>query len=127
MGNRGSKSIVLNAYIPSKDTIQESIVVKEQRVRGSWRSGYAARLRYTLTGFERNYPIRIPSVFVSLSSNGVMVTGDQVNIYTRRYYTSKVVQQCPAAYTEKPNSDVTINPWFITGFTDGEGCFFLSI
>jgi hypothetical protein len=110
MGYRGSKSIALNAYIPSKDTIQESIVVKEQRVRGSWRSGYTARLRYTLTGFERNYPVRIPSVFVSLPSNGVMVIGDQINIYTKRYYTSKVVQQCFAAYAEKPNSGVTMNP-----------------
>lgn len=25
------------------------------------------------------------------------------------------------------NSDSGINPWFITGFTDGEGCFYLSV
>ena len=60
MGNRGSKSV-----------IRESITVKEQRVYGSWFSLYtitenpicvkAGNLRYTLTGFERNYQVRIPS------------------------------------------------------------------
>jgi hypothetical protein len=38
-----------------------------------------------------------------------------------------VVQQCLAACAEKPHLGVAMNPWFITGFTDGEGCFFLSI
>ena len=49
MGNRGSKSAIC-----------ESIVVKEQRVYGSWH-GNSPCLRYTLTGFERNYPIKNPS------------------------------------------------------------------
>jgi hypothetical protein len=36
IGNRGSKSTISNAYTPYKGTIEESIVVKEQRVDGSW-------------------------------------------------------------------------------------------
>ena len=113
MGNRGSKSIVLDASNPFKGTIEESTIVKEQRVYGSWRSDYTTCLRYTLTGFERNSQVRVPS--------------NQINIYTIRYYTSKVVQQCFEACAEKSHLGIAMNPWFITGFTGSEGCFFLSI
>ena len=58
MGNRGSKSIVLDASNPFKGTIEESTIVKEQRVYGSCRMNFM-RLRYTLTGFEKNSLIRI--------------------------------------------------------------------
>jgi hypothetical protein len=47
IGYRGSKS----------DLLIKS--VKEQRVDGSWHNGVC--LRYTLTGFERNYQVKIPS------------------------------------------------------------------
>ena len=46
MENRGSKS--------------DNLSVKEQRVDGH-RCVKLIHLRYTLMGFERNYPIRIPS------------------------------------------------------------------
>lgn len=50
MGYRGSKS---EFYFRSNP-------VKEQRVDGSWCINYM-HLRYTLMGFERNYPINNPS------------------------------------------------------------------
>ena len=51
MGNRGSKSVL----VPSN-------TVKEQRVDGSWFiKPKLMNLRCTLMGFERNYPVKIPS------------------------------------------------------------------
>jgi hypothetical protein len=91
MGYRGSKSEIQHPQ-------PNDIFVKEQRVYGSY-FGLVKnpKLRCTLTGFERNYPIRIPS--------------KQLNY--------------------KPFSTLNIipdfNPWFITGFTDAEGCFSIKI
>lgn len=48
MDNRGSKSVILN-----------DIIVKEQRVDGSYTGNSV--LRYTLMGFERNYQLKILS------------------------------------------------------------------
>ena len=53
MGYRGSKSE--NIY-PQPNKLS----VKEQRVDGSC-FGINTKLRCTLTSFERNYPLRIPS------------------------------------------------------------------
>ena len=50
MGNRGSKSGIL-----------VNITVKEQRVNGSWHDNLLLCLRCTLTGFERNYLVKIPT------------------------------------------------------------------
>jgi len=50
VGNRGSKSV-----------IGESITVKEQRVDGGRCGINLSHLRCTLTGFERNYLVKIPS------------------------------------------------------------------
>ena len=52
MGYRGSKSVCLNS------------TVKEQRVEGSYcitDKSNLMQLRCTLMGFERNYPIKIPT------------------------------------------------------------------
>jgi len=72
--------------------------VKEQRVYGSWYG--LSYLRYTLLGFERNRLVKIPS-------NQIM---------PRRFYiTSNNIN---------PKTDsLIILPWFVTGFTDAEGCF----
>lgn len=105
IGYRGSKS----------DLLCKS--VKEQRVDGSWyfcktlTSKWSNKitqkyLRCTLVGFERNSQIRIPS-----------------NLKNRSYirdYSSKQFQQCK-------NHGLTIDPWFLTGFVDAEGCFTLGI
>ena len=51
-------------------------------------------------GLERNYRVRIPS--------------KQIN---KRFYTSQRILP----------ETILLNPWFITGFTDAEGCFGLYI
>ena len=72
--------------------------VKEQRVDGSW-CITPMRLRCTLMGFERNYQIKIPSKQLNRSSFSTLI--------------------------HNPKSK--LNPWFITGFSDAEGCFSISI
>ncbi|OAX31509.1 homing endonuclease [Rhizopogon vinicolor AM-OR11-026] len=77
--------------------------VKEQRVDGSWsiKAKFSNMLlRYTLMGFERNYRVRIPS-----------------NQIIKGFYTSQTILE----------KTILLNPWFISGFTDAEGCFTLSI
>ena len=76
--------------------------VKEQRVDGSWccpKDVLAKHLRCTLMGFEINYQIKILS--------------NQLN--TRFYSTAQI------------QSKIKIMPWLITGFTDAEGSFSISI
>jgi hypothetical protein len=74
--------------------------VKEQRVDGSYCIKLAdptMQLRCTLMGFERNYQIKIPS--------------KQLN---NRLFSSSSIHS-------------NINPWFITGFSDAESSFVISI
>jgi len=108
MGYRGSKS-VRDLNIPTSQIIK-SLTVKEQRVDGSWCINQALakhkklmHLRCTLMGFERNYQVRIPSNLIKTSRNNYSVL------------------------SSLSKSELTINPWYITGFTDGEGCFIVTI
>lgn len=98
MGYRGSKSIINN------------IIVKEQRVHGSWCGVVvSSKGRYTLKGFSRNYRVKI------------LTKANQI-IYKSphgRSYTSIAIQQ-----DLTPN---IMNPWFVTGFSDAEACFTLSV
>jgi hypothetical protein len=74
--------------------------VKEQRVDGSCcikAKSKKMQLRCTLMGSERNYPVKIPT--------------NQLN--NRKF--STLSNLC------------NINPWFITGFTDAEGSFIISM
>ena len=76
---------------------ENKVSVKEQRVDG----GYCIKpmqLRCTLMGFERNYQIKIHS--------------KQLN---KKYFSTLT------------NLNNKLNPWFITGFTDAEGCFSFAI
>ena len=73
--------------------------VKEQRVDGSW-CKKPLHLRCTLMGFERNYQIKIPS--------------NQLN---KQNYST----------LSKTSLNNKLNPWFITGFSDAEGCFSFAI
>ena len=78
---------------------ENNLSVKEQRVDG----GYCIKpmqLRCTLMGFERNYQIKIPS--------------KQLN---KQYYST----------LSKSSLNNKLNPWFITGFADAEGCFSFAI
>jgi hypothetical protein len=94
-------------YRGSKSIVSENTVVKEQRVYGSWCGINLPHLRCTLMGFERNYQNKI-------------LTTQLVN--KRGYSTS-------AVYDEGANNnhDLIIDPHFLTGFTDAEGSFVLSI
>lgn len=98
-------------YRGSKSELASCYSVKEQRVDGSWcgklSNNNLPHLRCTLTGFERNYQVKIPST--------------QIVIRPRWYSTTR----CNSILDIKHN--LIIDPNFITGFTDGEGCFTLSI
>jgi len=96
MGYRGSKSAML-----------KNIVVKEQRVYGSWYGINFPYLRCTLMGFERNYQNKI-------------LTTQLVNKIN--YSTS-----CVNENKGDNNNNLRIDPNFITGFSDAEGSFVLSI
>jgi hypothetical protein len=88
---------VTGLYIPHKP---QPATVKEQRVDGSWQVGGASCLRCTLMGFERNYQIKAPS--------------KQLRFYS-------------ILTANKTQIQLTINPWFLTGFSDGEACFMINI
>ena len=95
MGNRGSKSVI-------HTTKQSSIIVKEQRVNGSWCGKLIPHLRCTLLGFERSYQVKIPS--------------------------NQIIQkQFHSTISNLDNSKLPLDPWFISGFSDAEGCFLVII
>ena len=95
VGYRGSKSVVCN-----------NITVKEQRVYGSWCGTNLPHLRCTLTGFERNYQVKIPSY----------------QIIQRRLYSTE------SDFNQNIEKLPQLNePWFISGFVDAEGCFLILI
>ena len=80
------------------------VVVKEQQVDGSCRINLM-RLRGTLMSLEINHPIGIPSKQIDRQI---------------RLFSSRVVQQ-------NKNQNHKINPYFITGFADGECSFVIRI
>lgn len=84
-------------YRGSKSALSEDFSVKEQRTDGNW---YLSKryLRYVLMDFERSYQVRFPSKQLNkLSFSTVSGTKPQ------------------------------LNPYFITGFCDGESSFQVSI
>ena len=87
-------------YRGSKSDFQMKSV-KEQRVDGNWCFNPKLRhLRCTLMGFERNYQIKNPSKQLR-----------------KQYYST----------LSKTSVNNELNPWFITGFADAEGCFSFAI
>lgn len=86
----------------SKSIIGENIIVKEQRVNDSWYGKSLPYFRCTLLGFERSYQVKIPSN----------------QIIQKQFYSN---------ISSLDNSKLTLEPWFITGFTDAEGCFLVII
>jgi hypothetical protein len=103
--NRGSKSMTMTNINP---TSQLSIIVKEQRVDGNYigqKIGISLpMLRCTLMGFERNYQTK------TLSNR---------NFQLRSYSTNSLV---------KAKSNLKgLSPGFITGFTDAECSFSVTI
>ena len=93
MGYRGSKSVIHST---------KSIIVKEQRVNGSWCGINLPHLRCTLLDFERSYQVKIPS--------------------------NQIIQrQLYSTVSNLDNSKLPLYPWFISGFSDAEGCFLVLI
>lgn len=92
MGNRGSKSIT-----------KHNVIVKEQRVYGSWYGMNLPYLRCTLTGFERSYLVKI-------LSNQVI---------NKRSYSTNIPKPKP------PKS--SLNSWTLVGFVDAEGTFMVRV
>ena len=110
-GYRGSKSVVIAAL--------GSTTVKEQRVDGNLLAASLANSRCTLTDFERNYQGKILS--------------NQINRQKRRLYTTKVIQQqhsgeeVVTAGNKDNLREGMMNPNFVSGFIDAEGCFLISV
>ena len=78
----------------------KEIYVKEQRVDGSYCiKTTIMQLRCTLMGCERSYPFKIPS--------------KQLN--NKSFSTLNSI------------TETELNPWFITGFSDAEGCFTIKV
>ena len=104
VGNRGFKSVAcLNS--PASHNYNH-VTVKEQRVDGSciglntFKDDNVPMLRCTLMGFERSYQINNPS--------------KQIFKYSTEVSTNL-------------SKNSSLNPWFISGFTDAEGSFIISI
>jgi hypothetical protein len=106
VGYRGSKSI-----------ISQGITVKEQRVYGSYCGINLPLLRCTLTGFERNYQIKILS--------------NQFRLPLLREFSSissgRVIKNRSLFLPEDEGKSCPLDPWFITGFVDGEGSFMIRV
>lgn len=112
MEYRGSKSIT--DLIPIDQ--EESVIVKEQRVDGGYTKQKSKDLvlRCTLIGSERSPRINVLS---------------KKQITQLKCYHSATVNKSSVltslSSTELPF--VSVNPWFVTGFTDAEGCFLLVV
>lgn len=115
MGNRGSKSVIFKSI---------NFIVKEQRVNGScFINKNLMKLRCTLMGNERSYQIKIPS-------NQII----QRQFYSIEPYL-KLTQLIEPCSQNSSNSSIAksaqlkfvLDPWFITGFTDGDGCLGINI
>jgi hypothetical protein len=122
IGNRGSKSVICN-----------NITVKEQWVDGSWQGNILPCLRCTLMGFERNYPIRNLSNPINI--NSLLQITKFTSINQKVFYSTSNIPQVKPSLTDTQstfsNSDGLakgkLHPDFITGFTDGEGFFGISV
>lgn len=90
----------------SKSAIFNNTAVKEQRVNGSRYGINLSYLRCILTGFEKNYLVKNPSY----------------QIIPRRFYS--IQSDLNNDMNKLPQFN---EPWFISGFTDAEGCFLVLV
>ena len=104
IGNRGSKSIIHTLVI----------IVNEQRVDDSWGKKHTNKgiyhQRCTLIGFERNSKVSSLSKKIHLS----------IGFSTKSRWGNKV-------WLPSDREISKLDPNWITGFVDGEGCFHVSI
>jgi len=115
MDNRGSKS----EFILVQRNLRVNSV-KEQRVDGSWPLFIKANpinikrsLRYTLIGFERSCQ-NLP---------------DKLGLFSNRIESSKtkILTKVLLSKNYSTLSKCNLDPWFLTGFSDAEGSFIISI
>jgi len=118
VGYRGSKSVICGRKL--------CIPVKEQRVNGSCTGAikYTPLLRYTLMGFARNYPVRILSNQIYI--NPLMQKVRFNSIAPKVLFSTSNLPFCSNS-DEGFNMKGKLHPDFITGLTDGEGFFGISI
>jgi len=122
IGDRGSKSIISNIF------------VKEQRVNGSWYENKFSYLRCTLVGFERNMPLRNLYAGAGLNNQDgclnylAKIPSNQINL-TRNYsqLQSATLPSSLSSLKRWGERPLNLNPDYITGFTDGEGCFMITM
>lgn len=91
------------SYRGSKSVILKNIIVKEQREYDSKKEKYILLLRCSLTGFERNYQVKPFSNQLPRRENS-------------KFYSSLAISQ----------SQIKLNPYFITGFSDASQKLFSS-
>lgn len=106
MDNRGSKS-------------NYTMFVKEQRVDGSYTNLKSSGLvlRCTLRGFER-------TTWAGISSSNQILNKRLYSTTVRSMDSKNLLQP---KLLNKYEDNFSLNPWFITGFTDGDGSFAVSI
>ena len=93
----GNRGSKSKVFLLPLDVKEENTIVKEQRVDGSYRT-YSMRLRFTLMDFGINFQVKIPTKqFINIKSYSTL------------------------------SDTLIVNPWFITGFSDAEGSFIVSI
>nr|YP_008964973.1 LAGLIDADG endonuclease [Annulohypoxylon stygium]AHB33532.1 LAGLIDADG endonuclease [Annulohypoxylon stygium] len=126
IGNRGSKSIVyLITFLPSQI---KYIIVKEQRVDGScielntFKDENVPMLRCTLAGLERGCRNINKSILINTDLFSKITESSQNRILSNqlnnvRFYSSM----------NKAGTRSNINPWFLTGFADGEASFLVNV
>ena len=112
----------LMVYRGSKSAICESIAVKEQRVEGSQHISLTKFsimcLRCTLMGFVRNYQAK------NLSKQ-ILQIRQLSSSRSLAIFSYTLALQSPDANFPKLFS--SLKPWFVTGFTDAEGSFTVSV
>ncbi len=120
MGYRGSKS----------DNSVITVSVKEQRVDDGY-FGYRIYpgLRYTLMAFEKRYRIKILSNQLNKLSFSTLNFNHVRGYCNTGFAANKLLETSIPSTTEisKNCNSVKLNPWFITGFSDAESSFAISI
>ena len=123
MGNRGSKPDSL-------------ISVKEQRV---YVSSVFIKIRKMYSRYQGNlvliHPLKnVNAIFKHIQKMCIkyFYSKFQKSLYYSLYgivqQQGKIPQEAKATLTESsPLSPNVLNPYYVTGFTDGEGCFFIDI
>ena len=117
MGNRGSKSVFLNPQ-------PKEISVKEKRVDGSC-FGYKPKLRCTLMGGESYYQVKN----LSKRLNNKQFSTLTPFVFAKRSFalSSTMTMEAAGVSASAAIENYKLNPWFVSGFIDGEGTFAISI